>query len=252
MVAPTEILGRLAHDDFEILGRLPWASNATLLVRVGGAKETGAEHEAVETAGVETGGFLAVYKPRRGERPLWDFPRGTLCQREVAAYEVSQALGWAIVPPTVLRDGPLGEGMLQLFVDHDPEQHYFTLRAAHTDRFAEFALFDVVANNADRKAGHCLLGADGHIWGIDHGVAFHASMKLRTVIWDYEGEPISGKLLAGLERLGEAFDGETGARLGRLLNHHELQAARGRLGWLRDQRVFPHPFTDHPYPWPMV
>jgi hypothetical protein len=235
----------LERGELEVLGRMPWASNQTYLGRLclegpgaGGVTE---QQEA-----------LVVYKPRRGERPLWDFPAGTLCQREVASHLVSEELGWAIVPPTVLRSGPLGEGMVQLFVDHDPENHYFTLREIVPDRFRQFALFDVVANNADRKSGHCLLDTDGHVWGIDHGVTFHASVKLRTVIWDFEGERIPDDLLSGLAALNVGFDGDFGRRLAALLAPVEVEAARRRLGWLLSRRVFPSPMTDYPYPWPMV
>lgn len=226
----------LEGGQLEVLGRMPWSSNQTFLTRL----ELG-DDEA-----------LAVYKPRRGERPLWDFARGTLCQREVAAYEVSEALGWSIVPPTALRDGPLGEGSVQLFVDHNPEEHYFTLRESLPDRFRQFALFDVVANNADRKAGHCLRDAEGHVWGIDHGVTFHASVKLRTVIWDFEGEPVPGDALADLARLEAALSGNVGVRLARLLAPVEMEATCQRLAWLMSRRVFPAPLSDYPYPWPMV
>lgn len=235
----------LERGELEVLGRMPWASNQTYLGRLyldgpgaGGVPE---QQEA-----------LAVYKPRRGERPLWDFPRGTLCQREVASHLVSEELGWAIVPPTLLRSGPLGEGMVQLFVDHDPENHYFTLRETLPDRFRQFALFDVVINNADRKSGHCLLGEGGHVWGIDHGVTFHTSVKLRTVIWDYEGECIGEDLLSDLARLDGSLDGDLGHRLAALLAPPEVNAARRRLQWLLSRRVFPSPTTEYPYPWPMV
>jgi uncharacterized repeat protein (TIGR03843 family) len=235
-VTPAEAIELLGCGAVEVMGRMPWASNQTYLARIDWGEQD----------------VLVVYKPRRGERPLWDFPRGTLCQRELAAFEVSQALGWAIVPPTVLRDGPLGEGMIQLFVDHDPEEHYFTLQGAHPDRFRQFALFDVVANNADRKAGHCLRATDGHIWGIDHGVTFHPAIKLRTVIWDYQSQPVSDELLGDLARLGEALDGTLGLHLTRLLSGPELDGVRGRLDWLLTQRRFPEPLTEYPYPWPMV
>ena len=217
---------------------MPWSSNHTYLARVC--------HHGTET--------LAIYKPRRGERPLWDFTAGTLCQRETASYVLSEALGWAIVPFTVLRDGPAGPGMVQQFVNHDPEDHFFTLRDQHGDRFRQFALFDVVANNADRKSGHCLLDPGGHVWGIDHGLTFHCALKLRTVIWDYEGEPIPDVLAADLARLAADLDedGEWSQQLRALLAGEEMVAARGRLEWLLDNGVFPPPFTDYPYPWPMV
>lgn len=226
----------LVEGELEVLGRMPWASNHTFLGRLG--------HDGQEV--------MAIYKPRRGERPLWDFPSGTLCQREVAACLVSDALGWAIVPPTVLRAGPLGEGMVQLFVDHDPDEHYFTLRDSLADRFRQFALFDVVTNNADRKSGHCLRDAQGHVWGIDHGVTFHAALKLRTVIWDFEGEDIASGLVDDLAGLDDQFDGELGERLTALLAPEEVEAARHRLSWLLSRRVFPPPMSDYPYPWPMV
>ena len=236
----------LTGGEIEVLGRMPWSSNATFLVKL-------------ERAGGES---LAIYKPRRGERPLWDFPRGTLCQREVAAHLVSEALGWAIVPRTILRDGPAGEGMLQRFVDHDPEEHFFTLREQFGDVFRRFALFDVVINNADRKSGHCLRdrrpGGSGvspgedHVWGIDHGVSFHAAVKLRTVIWDYEGEPIGAADLEALQRLGARLDADLGRSLTALLSGAERQALQDRLEWLLEGRVFPQPLTEYPYPWPMV
>ena len=235
-LAENEALELVRAGMLEVLGRMPWSSNQTFLARI-------------EHAGVAS---LAIYKPRRGERPLWDFPKGTLCRREVAAFELSRSLGWSIVPATVLRDGPLGVGSVQIFVDHDPEEHYFTLRDVHLDRFRQFALFDVVANNADRKAGHCLRGRDGHVWGIDHGVTFHAALKLRTVIWDFEGEPIGDGPMGGLEALDIAFREGLGAELAELLSPVEAEAAAGRLSWLLAQRVFPPPLTDYPYPWPMV
>jgi uncharacterized repeat protein (TIGR03843 family) len=142
--------------------------------------------------------------------------------------------------------------MVQVFVDHDPEQHYFTLREEFSERFRQFALFDVVANNADRKAGHCLLAGDGHIWGIDHGVSFHAAIKLRTVIWDYEGQPINDAELDALSGLAAALRRDLGQTLGCLLNRIEVEAVAQRVQWLLSHRVFPQPLTEYPYPWPMV
>jgi uncharacterized repeat protein (TIGR03843 family) len=227
----------LESGEMELLGRMPWSSNATFLVKL-------------ERGGVES---LAIYKPRKGERPLWDFPRGTLCDREVAAHLVSEALGWGIVPLTILRDGPAGIGMVQRFVDHDPEEHFFTLREGFADTFRRFALLDVIINNADRKSGHCLRerGSD-HIWGIDHGVSFHTAIKLRTVIWDYEGEPIAPADLEALRRLGERLDADLGRDLTVLLSGAERQTVEDRLEWLLTERIFPQPLTEYPYPWPMV
>jgi hypothetical protein len=232
----TEEQELLEGGDIEVLGRMPWSSNATFLVKL--------DHRGSES--------LAIYKPRKGERPLWDFPRGTLCEREVAAHLVSEALGWGIVPHTILRDGPHGVGAVQRFVDHDPEEHFFTLRERFADVFRRFALFDVVINNADRKAGHCLRDGTDHVWGIDHGVSFHGAVKLRTVIWDYEGEPIPPAELEALGRLATRLAGVLGRDLTVLLSGAERRAVEDRLEWLLTQRVFPHPLTEYPYPWPMV
>ncbi len=182
----------LVSGELELLGLLPNSSNYTFLARA--------------TAGDEQ--VLAVYKPRRGEMPLWDFPEGTLCQREVAAYVVARELGWPNVPPTVLREGPEGVGSTQLFIEFDASQHYFTLEGTHADAFRKVALFDVVVNNADRKGGHCLLGSDGTIWVIDHGVCFSDDPKLRTVIWEYAGEPIPPGLLEDVRSFRERLPGE--------------------------------------------
>ncbi|MGH8899211.1 MAG: SCO1664 family protein [Egibacteraceae bacterium] len=163
------LLGRLASGELQPRGFLVNASNRTLLAQVG----------------PRAWGLHAIYKPRGGERPLWDFPPGTLCQRETAAWVVSDFLGWGIVPPTVLRDGPLGEGSVQLFIPHNPGLHYFTLveDGCHHRDLARMATFDLLTNNADRKASHVLFGDDGRLYGVDHGVCFHVQAKLRTVIW---------------------------------------------------------------------
>ena len=176
-LTPAEITAVLADGELEVVGRMRYSSNGTFLVQA-------------RADGVEMG---AIYKPRRGERPLWDFPDGTLCKREVAVVRgVASALGWDIVPITVLReDGPLGIGAVQRFVEHDPDEHYFTLLDDHEDRFRQFAVFDVLVNNTDRKGGHCLHDlANELVLGIDHGLTFHPMWKLRTVIWDFAGEPV--------------------------------------------------------------
>lgn len=233
-----EVLARLRSGDVELMTRMPWSSNATFLARV------------VEQPGGE--GLPVVYKPRRGERPLWDFPAGTLAAREVAAFEVSEATGWAIVPPTVMREGPYGEGAVQLFVDHDPEEHFLELRDDHADRFREFAAFDVLINNADRKAGHCIRDERGHIWGIDHGVSFHTHHKLRTVIWDYAGERLTPGVFDGLCRVEQALADGLVDRLAPLLAPDEVDALVARLGRLLEDATFPQPRGDYPYPWPLV
>jgi uncharacterized repeat protein (TIGR03843 family) len=228
----------LAEGELEPLGLLPGASNATVLVR----------------ARRGTDEALGVYKPVRGEAPLWDFPDGTLAHREVAAYELARALGWPDVPPTLLRDGPYGPGAVQAFVELDPRQHFFTLEHERADDFRRIAVFDLVANNADRKSGHCRLGGDGRIWAIDHGVCFAQEDKLRTVIWSFVGEPIPARLLEDLRRAaGELSGGELASRLGALLEPAELEALRRRAARVLEAGVFPEPDpTTRPFPWPPV
>jgi uncharacterized repeat protein (TIGR03843 family) len=227
----------LAEGDLEVLGRIPWASNATLLAKV--------RHRELEG--------LAVYKPVRGERPLWDFPSGTLYRREVAAYLVSEQLGWRLVPPTLVREGPLGVGSLQLYVDADTEVTAFELLAAGNAALPRIAAFDVVTNNADRKAGHCLLAGDERVWAIDHGVCFHTEPKLRTVLWDLAGRPLAAADVADLEALAAAAGGgELGERLADLLAADEIGAVAERsLGLARAGRL-PAPGSGRAYPWPLV
>jgi uncharacterized repeat protein (TIGR03843 family) len=228
----------LRDGEIEVLGRLPWSSNATFLVKM---SDDGEE-------------IFGVYKPQRGERPLWDFPRGTLCHREVAAYEVSDVLGWQIVPDTVLRDGPAGIGMVQRFVEHDPDDHYFTLLDDYGDDFRRMAAFDVVINNTDRKGGHCLRDTEGRIFGIDHGVAFHSQWKVRTVIWDFGGEPLPTAVRDDLECFYDKFQrGDLEGRLRPLLDRFELDAIQARVKRLLQSGVLPVADDSyHCYPWPMV
>jgi len=227
----------LAEGDLELLGRIPWASNATLLARV--------RHRELEG--------LAVYKPVRGERPLWDFPAGTLYRREVAAYLVSEQLGWRLVPPTLVREGPLGVGSLQLYVDADAEVTAFELLAAGNAALPRIAAFDVVTNNADRKAGHCLVGEDERVWAIDHGVCFHAEPKLRTVLWDLAGHPLEAADVADLEALaGEAAGGGLRERLAGLLAAEEVAAVAERALALARAGRLPAPGSGRAYPWPLV
>jgi uncharacterized repeat protein (TIGR03843 family) len=225
----------LHHGEVEVLGRMPWSSNATYLCEVSCGDDV----------------LRAIYKPRRGERPLWDFPSG-LDHREVAAYELSEALGWGIVPMTVLREGPLGQGSLQRFVDADFEQHYFTLyedEATHPQLRAMCA-FDLVGNNTDRKSGHCLLGLDGRIQGIDHGLMFHQEFKLRTVIWEFGGEEVPAALLEDVAALADA-DALPDA-LACLLDPFERDAVQGRARALVRSGHFPIDETGRRYPWPLV
>jgi uncharacterized repeat protein (TIGR03843 family) len=231
----------LSHGRLEILGLMPGSSNYTFLASATDAEDG---HE-----------LLSIYKPRRGEQPLWDFPDGTLCQREVAAYVVARALGWPRVPPTVLRDGPEGVGSAQLFVEFDPEQHYFTLQGAHADAFRDIALFDVVVNNADRKGGHCLLSRDGGIFAIDHGVCFHEEDKLRTVIWEFIGEPIGPQRAVDLRRLAQGLGTDADPlrrEIGNLLGPAEIETMRERIEELVHRGTFPEPGDHRPYPWPPI
>ena len=234
------VLALLAQGDLDVQGMLPWSSNYTLLTTVRGNNLQG----------------LAVYKPQRGERPLWDFPRGTLCQREVAAYLLSAALGWNLVPPTVLRDGPYGIGSVQLFIDADQEAHLFTMQkeGGFEDPIERLAVFDVLANNADRKSGHCLKGNDGRLWAIDHGICFHTEPKLRTVLWDYAGKPLRPDLLADLLALRTSLNGggNLAELFGGLLDASELRALRRRLDRLIDSGKHPDPGPGRNIPWPPV
>jgi uncharacterized repeat protein (TIGR03843 family) len=234
----TETLERLRTGSIEVLGVLPYASNYTFLARVGAED-----------------GLLAVYKPRRGERPLWDFQHGTLANREVAAYLVSDVGGFDLVPPTVLRDdAPLGPGSVQLFVEHDPERHYFALETERADDFRVLAAFDVIINNADRKAGHVLEDAGGKLWAVDHGVTFHVEPKLRTVIWSFAEEAIPALVRSRLERLRDVMtqDKEPYRELAALLSPAEADAVSRRVHRLLRKGTYPQPEVHYPLPWPLV
>jgi uncharacterized repeat protein (TIGR03843 family) len=224
----------LERGELEVLGRMPWSSNATYLCEVRCGEQQ----------------MRAIYKPRRGERPLWDFPSG-LDHREVAAYELSHALGWDLVPLTVLRDGPLGTGSVQAFVDAVVEEHYFTLyeNPAHHDALRAMCAFDLIGNNTDRKSGHVLLGLDGRIIGIDHGLMFHHEFKLRTVIWEFGGEPIPPHLLAAADALASS---DLPDPLAALLDPFERDAVRARARALVRTGCFPIDETGRRYPWPLV
>ncbi len=200
----------------------------------------------------------AVYKPQKGERPLWDFPDGTLCYRERASFLTSHELGWMIVPPTALREGPRGLGSVQMFVQHDPTINYFsfndnpgTLKPA----LMRIAAFDAIINNADRKGGHCLLDPMNHLWGIDHGISFHSAHKLRTVIWDYAGQPIPDALLVDLDRVCCVLDDVTSSyrqEMSKLLSAIEIRAFQNRVRTLLKTRKYPLPGPGPNYPWPPV
>jgi uncharacterized repeat protein (TIGR03843 family) len=225
----------LSEGRLEVVGQMPWSSNRTFLVRCTLDEEVTA----------------AVYKPGRGERHLWDFPEG-IYRREVAAFVLSEMLGWGLVPETVERlDAPLGPGSMQRFVDADFSEHHFTLveEQAHHDRLRTICAFDVVANNADRKSGHCLLGTDGTIWAIDNALCFHRQPKLRTVIWEFAGEPVPPGVLADLGAMDDKLPGE----LEQWLSGAELESLRRRTRRFVDGGCFPVPDPDtYHYPWPLV
>ena len=201
--------------------------------------------------------FKAVYKPLRGERPLWDFPGQTLARREVAAFLVSEALGWNLVPPTVFRteNAPLGPGSVQLFIEHDPDLHYFTFRRKHKKCLPKVMLFDLLINNADRKGGHLLFNPQGDLFLIDHGLSFHVEDKLRSVVWDYAGEPIPPELLADVERIIPALSpgGDLYCALEPHLARDEIAALGQRAQDLLASGEYPLPPEDRrAYPWPLV
>lgn len=235
-VNPQEVLAR---GTLEVMGQLPFSSNYVFLVKA--------------TLGSEE--VLGVYKPTRGERPLWDFPHGTLAAREVAAFRVSEELGWGLVPPTVLvPSGPLGEGSVQMFVDHDPERHYFTLVEERRAEMLRFAAFDVVINNADRKGGHIVEGSDGRLWGVDHGLSFNVEPKLRTVVWAFAGDPVPDDVKRDLTQLASALEGEPGPpnSLDGLLAEAEIEETRARARLLAEDGMFPVPSGPFSMPWPLV
>jgi hypothetical protein len=229
----------LTRGRIQMEGQVTWGSNYTFLVQVCH------EDESVS----------AIYKPQRGERPLWDFPTGTLCYRERAAYLLSQAVQWPFVPPTLLREGPYGLGSLQLFVEHDPQEHYLTFKNQFADQAQRIALFDYIVNNADRKSGHLLRDEDDLLWAIDHGVCFHEEYKLRTVIWEFAETPIPQQLQDGLAELDSrltAEDDPIAAELQTLLTPAEFAQMGQRLQKLRRNALFPAPGSGRPYPWPLI
>ncbi|WP_421732968.1 SCO1664 family protein [Cellulomonas sp.] len=252
------MLTDLPGGELELVGRITVASNATFLATIGDAR--------------------VVYKPVAGEKPLWDFPDGTLANRELAAYLVSEAFGWDVVPVTCLRDGPLGPGMVQLWQEPDPEQDPVDVVPAHavppegwravfegiddddqpltlihedSPALRRMAVFDVVVNNADRKGGHILPTQQGHRYGVDHGVSFHVEHKLRTVLWGWQGDGLDPDEIAGVERVRTALGGDLGQRLSELLSDDELAALATRCDRLLRRATFPGPRGQMPaFPWP--
>ena len=235
----SDLLELLTTGSMNVLGFVPWSSNRALLVEMQDGKRE----------------CVAIYKPNRLERPLWDFPFGSLSKRECASYLASTILGWPNIPPTVLRDGPQGEGAVQIYVDVIEDENFFTLRDRFGDEMKRMCVFDAIANNTDRKGGHVLLGKDNQIWSIDHGVTFHEYYKLRTVIWDYVGEEIPPEILSDVRRLRNCFehDGDFGSNIENLLSRREMNAFSARIDKLLEERVFPEPPEDWPHvPWPPI
>jgi uncharacterized repeat protein (TIGR03843 family) len=243
-VDATSSLNILQNGEVVLKGQFTWGSNYTFLVQVSQGSVT----------------LSGVYKPNRGVQPLWDFPAESLPRREVAAYLVSEALGWDLVPPTIYRRmAPLGPGSIQLYVEHDPEYHYFSFSEPDHQRLRPVALFDLLVNNGDRKGTHILMDKDRHLWLIDHGICFHEEEKLRTVIWEFAGEAIPAGLRADLQQFivrltSDAVDGRSLAtELMPYLSAPEIAALGQRAARLQRMKRFPKPSTRRrAYPWPPI
>jgi uncharacterized repeat protein (TIGR03843 family) len=233
-----EIVALLGEGELTVEGRLVDASNATFYCRASRGGQAAA----------------CVYKPIAGERPLWDFPDGTLAEREVAAYEVSAATGWSIVPPTIYREGPAGPGMVQLWIDVDEGVNLARLmRRRDIEQLRRIAVFDAVINNADRKGGHLLPVPDGHVWGVDHGVTFSTEDKLRTVLWQWAGQRLTDEARDVLERLAADLSGALGERLAELLTGREVRRTKSRVQHLLRSGQHPEPGDGWPaVPWPPI
>jgi uncharacterized repeat protein (TIGR03843 family) len=227
-------INHLLRGEMQLEMRMPYSSNATFLVSITLQDKT----------------VQAIYKPMRGEKPLWDFAPG-LHRREVAAYRLSEAMGLNCVPPTVLRDGPNGEGSVQLLIEANPDEHYFTLfeqRQDLHDQFRAMCALDIVANNTDRKSGHVLVDKDQHVWGIDHGLCFAEDFKIRTVIWEFGGEVLPESIRQAVEPLITNVPLEVAT----LLTTQEVLAISERAKWLVDGAAFPVDPSGRHYPWPLV
>lgn len=238
---PAQELDLLARGSIRVRGLFEYGSNFTFLCEVGAASAEGV--------------LRAVYKPSQGTQPLWDFDAGSLPKREVAAFLVSRAMGWGFVPPTVLRvDGPYGEGSLQAYRELDLAQNYFVLRERAPDLLRPVALFDMLANNADRKAGHVARDHADNLWLIDHGLCFHVEPKLRTVIWDFAGEPIPQPLVKAVRQLATDLRRKTGLRraLSQLLSIEEIAALEDRAARIVAEPVFLSPGPGRNVPWPVM
>ena len=238
---PENVIEILRKGEITSESLIPIGSNYTFLVNL--RTDNGSE-------------VRAIYKPRIGEAPLRDFSSGTLCLREYAAFVIANGLGWDFVPATVIRDGPYGIGSMQLFVEHFRGQHYFTLLEQHDADLMRICLFDLLINNADRKGGHCLLGIDNKVWGIDHGLTLHSVPKLRTVIWDFAGDSFPDELIVDMSNLLVELDSGNDLlhELDRLLVPIETQALRSRIQYLLQNPRFPDPYRlgKRAFPWPLL
>jgi hypothetical protein len=235
MIDVATALRLLSDGELQVEGRLVDASNATLYCEV--------RSDDLAAA--------CVYKPIAGERPLWDFPEGTLAHREVAAYVVSEALGWGVVPPTVMRDGPFGPGMCQLWIDVDETVDLGVLARSDLPQLRRMAVFDAVVNNADRKGGHLLPTPEGHIFGVDHGVCFSAEDKLRTLLWGWRGKRLDQPIVDALRQFRRDLDSALCEQLTALLTSAEVHATRRRVDRLLATGKYPQPSDDWPaVPWP--
>ncbi len=234
------VVNVLQNGEITIKGEFVWGSNYTFLAEVCRDRDK----------------LMSVYKPSKGERPLWDFPAASLARREAAAFVVSEALGWRLVPPTVYRkQAPIGPGSLQLFIEHDPELHYFTMDEADKQLLRPVVLFDVLINNADRKGSHLLFDDQHHLWLIDHGICFHAEDKLRTVIWDFAGQAIPEELCADVQRFLHKLQPEelVAKQLQLLLTQREIRALIARTEHVLSVGHFPEPDPDQrSFPWPLI
>ena len=234
-----EIERRLSKWPITGIGLHPGGSNYVFVVRLADADEE----------------IYGIYKPAAGERPLRDFPYGTLHNRELSAYVVADALGWPAVPPTVVREGPHGVGSVQLFIDADFTKHYFNLRDERLDDYLPIAMFDVLVNNADRKGGACLLDADEQLWAVDHGLTFNPLARRRTVMFEFNGMPYSDDTLHGLDRFVATLDdtnSELRVSLTDTLDDHEIDSLVRRGKEMLVDRSFPLLDPDWNVPWPMI
>jgi len=245
---PADAVSVLETAEIVLEGRMPWASNSTFLVRLEPHDVDGRDTRCASSSDIDLP--HGIYKPVRGERPLWDFEPG-LHRRELAAYLLSEKMGIGAVPPTVVRvNAPLGEGSVQWFVHADHREHYFTIaeqRPDLHDQLRAIAVLDVVANNTDRKSGHCLLAGD-RVWAIDNGLCFAAEYKLRTVIWEFAGDPLTDEQITAVTSVAEHVP----ASIAALLAPAEIDGVRGRAAWLAEHGVLPGDDSGHRYPWPLV